>query len=111
MCLATIDVKMKDSVFCERGHDLRGSYGIVYEGVGHEWASHNSRVRYEVEGARWVKIGGKDEPLTGDVEIGIYCSRCPKDKVFGLEMERFERLLLKVEVGKIVLMKRVSEPQ
>jgi len=111
MCLATINVKMKDSVLCERGHELKGSYGIVYEGIEHEWASNNSRVRYEVEASRWVKIGGKDEPLTGDVEIGIYCSRCPKDKVSGFEMERFERLLLKVEAGKVVLMERVTVPQ
>lgn len=111
MCLATIDVKMKDSVLCERGHELKGSYGIVYEGIEHEWASHNSRVRYEVEGAQWIKIGGEDKSLTGNVEVGIYCSQCPKDKVFGLEMERFERLLLKVEANKIVLMERVTVPQ
>jgi hypothetical protein len=113
MCLATIDVKMKDSVLCERGHELKGSGGIVYLGVEHEWAgaSGNERVRHEVEGARWVKIGVEGKLLTGAVEIGIRCHECPWEKVAGFELPYFQRLLLKLEAGKIVSMERVAWPQ
>jgi hypothetical protein len=113
MCLATIDVEMKDSVLCEQGHELKGSGGIVYSGVEHEWAgaSGNDRVRHEVEASRWVKVGGKDEPLTGDVEIGIRCNECPWEKVANFELPYFQRLLLRLEAGRVVLMERVTVPQ